>query len=98
MQVACDELGIGEAGFAPNRDHSIVYVIRVINREPKPGEETDRLRETFMKERLFGIIPGVIPSAYSHIASQDDVKLAYEWMEGLKQKYHVSFTDEEKNF
>ena len=98
MHVACDELGIGESGFAPNRDHSIVYVIRVINREPKPGEETTRLRETFMKERLFGIIPGVIPSAYSHIASQDDVKLAYDWMEGLKLKYHVSFTDEEKNF
>ncbi len=98
MQVACDELGIGESGIAPNRDHSIVYVIRVINRDPKPGEETERMREAFMKEKLFGLIPGVIPSAYSHIASQDDVKLAYDWMEGLKKKYQVAFTDEEKNF
>lgn len=98
MQVACEDLGIGESGFAPNRDHSIVYVMRVINREPKPGEETERMRETFMKERLFGIIPGVLPSAYSHIASQDDVKLAYNWMEGLRKMYDVSFTDEEMNF
>lgn len=98
MQVACEDLGIGESGFAPNRDHSIVYVMRVINREPKPGEETERMRETFMKERLFGIIPGILPSAYSHIASVDDSRLAYNWMEGLRKKYEVSFTDEELNF
>ncbi len=67
--------------MAPNRDHSIVYILRVVHREPKPGEETERMRETFMKERLFGIIPGVLPSAYSNIASTEDGLVAYEWME-----------------
>ena len=98
MQVACEELAVGQSGVAPNRDHSIVYVVRVIHREPKPGEETDRLRETFMKERLFGIVQFNIPSVYTHIANQDRGKLDYEWMESLKKKYHVAFADEEKMF
>lgn len=98
MQVACQDLGIGEVGYAPNRDHSIVYVIRVINRDPKPGEETQRMRETFMKEStLFGMFNGMIPSAYTHIAQQEDSKLYSEWMEGLRQRYQISWNEELRN-
>ncbi len=100
MRVACDELAVGQAGFAPNRDHTIVYVMRVINREPKTAEELKTLRETFMKDRLFGFSGfGInLQSPYSHQASFDNYMLYLDWMESLKKKYHVSFTDEEKIF
>lgn len=100
MQVACDELAVGESGVAPNRNHSVVYVLRVINREPKAGEETERMRETYMKERLFemNFMQFRLNSVYSHIASRDYMRLSYNWMEGLKKKYQISFTNEELNY
>ena len=94
-QAACEDLQVGETGFAPDYDHTHVYVIRVDSRSPAPGPELEKLRETFLKERLFGIsfMQFDLPTSYDQLRRAEEQRLIYEWSQELRARYNIRWTD-----
>ena len=85
----------------------MIFVIRVVSRATKTGEDMAKLQETFMKEQLFDNFPAGIdpslrqyfpPPAYAQMADLERSRLYFDWLESLKNEYQVTWTDELKNY
>lgn len=108
MQVACEDLKVGDVGYAPNRDHSVVFVIRVVNRTVGKGAgDLAQLREKFMKEQLFESFPAGMdpmfrqfyaPPPYAQMAFAENSRLYFDWLESLKRQYQITWTDDLRNY
>jgi hypothetical protein len=100
MQVACEDLEVGGVGYAPNRDHSIIYVMRVINRIGENGQTIPQLQEKFMKEQLFenpqfsAYMP---PPPVAQMARGDNFAIGKDWIDSLKHQYQIAWTDDFRN-
>jgi hypothetical protein len=106
MEAACEDIEVGKVGYAPDRDHAVVYVIRVVNREGEKGQDMAMLREKFMKEPLFESFPAGMdpmfrqfysPPPYAQMAFAENGRLYYDWLESLRQQFQISWTDEMRN-
>ena len=78
-----DEMDAGDVGVAPNRDNSVYYVVRIIDRSPGSEEELNQMRAQFLKQgpqREYSVMGGQLLSEYGGSLAQE-----------LNEKYKVQF-------
>lgn len=83
FKTVFEELDEGEAGFAPNRDGSAYYVIKIKDRMPSSKEEMDGMRADFLKQGE--------QFAYFYMSQQLLTEFAGDWGRELMEKYDVQF-------
>jgi hypothetical protein len=94
MRVVFEELEVGQTGVAPNADRSAYYVVQVKARTPADEEGLARLRESFMREDLFGraMFGMTMPTAYDMVLGSRQQTMYQEWLQNLYAKYEVQRT------
>ena len=83
FKTVFEELDEGEAGFAPNRDGSAYYVIKIKDRMPSSKAEMDEMRADFLKQGE--------QFAYFYMSQQLLSEFAGDWGRELLEKYDVQF-------
>ena len=94
MRVVFNELQVGQTGVAPNADRTAYYVVQVKSRTPSDEEGLARLRQSFMREDLFGrsMFGMMMPTAYDMVLTARQQAMYQEWLQNLYAKYEVQRT------
>lgn len=98
MRTVFESLSAGETGVAPDRDHDVYYVIRVVMKTPADPAKDERFLTRFLNEdlvlapgerSLFG--PDATP--FELLAAGRRQAMIYDWAARIREKYDVQVLD-----
>ncbi len=97
MKTVFDELNVDDVGVVENADRTMVYVVKIAERDLS---DPDISGEDFMKQDLFTLHPlfrQLTPTPYDQLADRSQRELMMKWAKQLEGSYDVRWTDEAKN-
>ncbi|MEX0718681.1 MAG: transporter associated domain-containing protein [Planctomycetaceae bacterium] len=88
MRTVFDDLAAGDVGVAPDADHGVYYVVRVVRKIPEAPLGDEKFRERFLNEDEL--------SPLRILARERRQALVNDWHQQLQERYRVTWSDRDR--
>ena len=98
MQTVFDELNDGDVGFATDEPRSVLYVVKVLNRETgnddQGGVVKHEKQQNFLKTEFAPSLFPYLISPYQFLAMYPQQQIETAWSRNFEQQHSVEWNDE----